>query len=684
MLGEDPRQVRYELLVGRLVRLSQKNKARLVCLSALLPSGQSLQDFVSWIRDDEDGEPVRSQWRPTRQRFAIAQYTGNSSTYRVDDDPDEITVTDFVTAVELSAGRKKSRRFPRESWDWVFATTWKLLDRRSSAMIYCPQKRSVVAGAKHLMKLLDSGALRGFDDPLTEVETSLLLEYLPADHPVAACLRVGVVVLHADVPRAVQRCMFRILANKSARLIVASPIIGQGIDLAVSIVVFQSLFNAGSLIKQSEFGNVAGRAGRAFADIDGQIVYVTSGKYIKDWKTLHRGLGDLSLLSGILLNITRLLDALHSRFETIDTAIIDRIIELDAVESVEDESLVQQLDDIDGALLQLIEEDGYDPIYASENLDEIFRSTLLAKKLRRRSDGVQSLIKSFLAARISRLAKYTSQQRRAAYLNAVRLRTLSGFEDLKKRVRPTIDEIEGIVNAEEHHYDSELIASRLVGLADEIFAFPDFTPKGLASDWMTVTRNWLLGASVATLVPEQLSFVEGALRFSLATALESFYVPDEPRSAVRIGSFFACGTILLSALFLLQDGMASREAAIVVAETIGTPASSRSEFRGFMRRNGQSMLRRLDRRTAMHLEEFLVGLRSSEDANQPTSEPVRVATVEGFAGDAWLFADGSITSTSISLQGTTEALPTNVPANGLFGTVKDGWFEPAVLRPVTR
>src|SRR5262249_2306600 len=69
MIGPSEREIRYETLVQRLLRRADAATRRIVCLSAILPEGKQLEDLTAWIRSDQPGGPVLSDWRPTRQRF---------------------------------------------------------------------------------------------------------------------------------------------------------------------------------------------------------------------------------------------------------------------------------------------------------------------------------------------------------------------------------------------------------------------------------------------------------------------------------------------------------------------------------------------------------------------------------------------------------------------------------------
>ena len=58
MIGPGDRELRYEVLVQRLLRRGDAGQRRIVCLSAVLPEGEHLEDLTAWIRSDVEGEPV--------------------------------------------------------------------------------------------------------------------------------------------------------------------------------------------------------------------------------------------------------------------------------------------------------------------------------------------------------------------------------------------------------------------------------------------------------------------------------------------------------------------------------------------------------------------------------------------------------------------------------------------------
>src|SRR5439155_25544338 len=77
MIGLEEREVRYEVQIQRLLRRADAATRRIVCLSAILPEGEELDDFVAWLSQDGDDNLVKSKWRPTRLRFGELTWSNN-------------------------------------------------------------------------------------------------------------------------------------------------------------------------------------------------------------------------------------------------------------------------------------------------------------------------------------------------------------------------------------------------------------------------------------------------------------------------------------------------------------------------------------------------------------------------------------------------------------------------------
>src|SRR5690606_39650658 len=87
----------------------------LVSLLSIFSSPQvpssTLFPYTTLFRSDEPGEPVRSDWRPTRQRFGALTWRGKDALLRLDFDENGPFLDKFV--VEKPARGKEDRKSTR-------------------------------------------------------------------------------------------------------------------------------------------------------------------------------------------------------------------------------------------------------------------------------------------------------------------------------------------------------------------------------------------------------------------------------------------------------------------------------------------------------------------------------------------------------------------------------------------
>jgi len=157
MIGLDEREIRYEVLLQRLLRRADADERRLVCLSAVLPEGKHLDHFVSWIRQDEPGEPVRESWRPTRQMFGRVSWRRDSARLDLEVEGEKPFLNAFIESQSPTGRREKL--FPADQAELVLATAWRLARDGHQVLVFAPQKRSVNSLANAVLKLHRQGLL---------------------------------------------------------------------------------------------------------------------------------------------------------------------------------------------------------------------------------------------------------------------------------------------------------------------------------------------------------------------------------------------------------------------------------------------------------------------------------------------------------------------------------------------
>jgi superfamily II DNA/RNA helicase len=676
MIGVQPRQLSYELLIDRVTRLSKSNSLRIVCLSALLPDGAEFERLVSWIRnDDPTAGGVRSDWRPTRQRFGTVEVASGAATYRIDSSPDEARIKRFLYT-EPIVRSPGIRKFPSKAWDWIIATAWRMLERRQSVMIYCPRKASTIAGVARIAQVLSSGILEGFDNPLTAVENALLDEWLPEKDPVAVCLRAGIVTLHADIPPPIKLCMYRILADQKARIILASPAIAQGVDVAVSAVIFQSLYKSKDLIHSDEFWNVAGRAGRAFADVDGQIIFVTHGRHLQTWANFVNKIGQVKFESGLSRIITRLIKTVSEQHGAPGFVNIEEIIERDV--PPEQFETQKQIDGVDQALLTLLEESDIRPEEAVERLDDLVRGTFLVRTMNARTAASQQLVTRILAARLRRVLTYSPALRRSAYLGSIRVRLSGAFEVLVAELRPIVTKLESELSqpAKSRAY----LLPTLVDLTQRILAFEEYAPEKPFPQGKEITEFWLGGDELSKSPFGQggLKFIESALCYQVVRAVEAIRDPAIEQSSVSIGALLSRGTTSIVALHLMQDGLRSRSAAHEIADWFDEDVVTISEIQRRIFEHLEVVRDFLEPRSLLVFNDYIDRLRRDRLRKMRVRDQVYpISMVTPYSGYAWIFPDHTVSTNEMDDIGVAkieDGLP--IPPGGILGVINNGLFTP--------
>src|SRR5262249_52736668 len=160
----------------------------------ILPEGDKIEDFVRWLRRDQPGDAVRSEWRPTRLRFGEGSWRGDHARLDVTGGGERSWGGKFVEAAKPPQGRRKDD-FPRDQTQLCLATAWRLIEDGQSVLIYCPERRSVDPFAEVIVDLHERGLLApvlGGDPNRIAVALSIGREWLGANHPILECLKLGI------------------------------------------------------------------------------------------------------------------------------------------------------------------------------------------------------------------------------------------------------------------------------------------------------------------------------------------------------------------------------------------------------------------------------------------------------------------------------------------------------------
>jgi superfamily II DNA/RNA helicase len=622
MIGPSEREVRYEVQIQRLLRRADAPQRRIVCLSAILPDGDQLQDFSAWLRRDDPGEAIKHAWRPTRLRFGEVIWNSPTARLNLRVGDERPFVPRFLTGAAppyfVPPKRLRTRLFPDDQPELSLATAWQLVGDGQTVLIYCPERRSVEPFAQVIVDLHERGALRSLltvDPALLQTAIALGEEWLGADSDILRCLRLGVALHHGALPTAYRKEVERLLRDGVLKVTVSSPTLAQGLNLSATAIVMHSLYRNGEKIKVSEFKNVIGRAGRAYVDVEGLVlfpIFETAKKRKHDeWVELIEDLGARELESGLIQLILALLLRMHARIGGDLNHMMDYIAnnadawtfpEIPREKADKRGRALKEwernLATLDTAILSLIGEADIPDDGIEAALDAILQSSLWHRRLLRLDDASAQGYRTTLLTRSRFIwARSTPAARRGYFLAGLGLEAGHALDALAPEANFLLVQANSALLA----LDGEAAIQAISAFAERVFGFYPFTPDPFPANWRDILRCWLLGESLAGVVAGQngdvLQFIEGGLVYRLPWAMEAVRVRaaangdvvgplglalDDHELGLAVPAV-ETGTMRRSASILIQAGFNSRLAAIKAVNDTEAAFTTGHELRAWLR-----------------------------------------------------------------------------------------------------
>lgn len=558
MIGPSEREIRYETLVQRLLKRTDAGGRRIVCLSAILPGGEELDDLTAWIRSDASGTPVRSEWRPTRQRFGALRWQGRAARLSFDLNRNGPFVDRFV---ELMSPRGRERRpYPRKASHLALFAAWKFAAQGKRALIFLTQANWVEGYGRQVVDLCNRGYLASLLEDKAAIARALEVgqEWLGDDHPAVVCLKAGVAVHHGRLPNPFLRELEILLSQGVLKVIIASPTLSQGLNLNAAVLLVPALYRAGTKVSGEEFANVAGRAGRAFVDVEGLILHVMFDRpdwRLPDWRSLVNSIRMRSLKSGLIQIVAEIITRLaregvlarDDAFEYLanareawvsaaeETAAIETVATVDFAEGddeetggiddkeeeIDEEPLSQLVERLDATVFGLIEALDADRADLPRLLDEALKGSLWARQIAREGDDTRTLHQSILEARAQLIWANTSPRaRKGHFAMGVGLEAGLAIDAMSAELEALIDR----ADAAALPGDEDELTAALAGLAERLLTIRPFVPEkknSLPPNWRLLLRQWISGVDVNLIGAPHMRVIEDAFTYRLVWALEA-------------------------------------------------------------------------------------------------------------------------------------------------------------------
>ena len=498
MIGLGEREVRYEAQIQRLLRRSDAAGRRIVCLSAILPDGHQLEDFAAWLTRDQPDGLIKDDWRPTRLRFGEVEWKGQHAQLNVSVGDEKPFIPKFVVPKRPTRGRAR-KLFPADQGELCIATAWRLVEEGQTVLVFCPMRRSVLPLAATIIEMHKRGHIDSMlAQPVSALATALAVgtEWFGPDHDILACLKLGVAVHHGALPTPYRKEVERLLREGVLRVTVSSPTLAQGLNLAATSLVFRGVRRGRDLLAASEFRNVVGRAGRAYIDVEGLVLYPmfdNMRQRRKDWQELVANQAGREMESGLLRLVAALLSRMSKRLGSSDAGQLVEYVAGQAAwefpvlasESTEEAGDARQrwdqhLASLDTAIFSLLGDSYVLDAEVEAKLDEILVASLFQRRLARYNEDVQKLLPAGLRAR----AKYiwrnsTPTQRRGYFLAGV---GLAAGKALDERA-PELERLLLAANVNIGVGDQEEAVAAITAFAEIAFGISPFRPERLIDGW---------------------------------------------------------------------------------------------------------------------------------------------------------------------------------------------------------
>lgn len=283
LLDNDVRGLRLEILLRRLQRAFADRGLQLLFLSAVVPNSK---EIATWLTQ---GEPVvvDSKWKPTKLRQGIF-YWGSDWKGRIRYRDEELElITDIQRSSDVQLGlfgteyNREVTAYPDTKYDIAIELALDFL-KASPTILFTAVRKHVDSIARNLQRRIQKirtadGSFHLAPDSKEELERLALKveRRLDEDFPLAAYIREGFAYHHGLLPDDLRRAIEATFRQGDLPILIATPTLAQGVNLPVHLMIVAHLNRGDSrpfLVR--DFRNIAGRAGRALHETEGQVIFV--------------------------------------------------------------------------------------------------------------------------------------------------------------------------------------------------------------------------------------------------------------------------------------------------------------------------------------------------------------------------------------------------------------------------
>ena len=527
---------------------------------------------------------------------------------------------------------QEKKPYPRRTSHLALFAAWEFAAQGKRTLIFSTQANWVEGYGKQVVELCKRGYLTSLLDDDTAIARALEvgIEWLGENHPAVASLRAGVAIHHGRLPSPFLRELEILLSEGVLKVIVASPTLSQGLNLNAAVLLVPALHRSGKMITGEELENVAGRAGRAFVDVEGLIVHVMFDQVnwrTQTWTALVASSKARTLKSGLIRIVAEILERLtregvlarRDAWEylanaregwkspqeeaamaapldpgaDVDPGDADSDVDKDAGhdedQKLKEEPLSELVERLDATVFGLIEALDVDRADLPKLLDEALEGSLWARQIEREAVGTHELQRKVFQARASLIwSTTTPEARRGHFAMGVGLEAGLTIDAMEEDLSALLDRADDAAITG----DLDELVEGLTGLAESLMVIRPFTlgkSSALPWNWRVVLKQWVSGADVTAIGVQNMKVVEEAFTHRLVWALEAVrtrrvsagWSPDSITGGAAAALETGVPQFMMS--MLIRAGLPSRRAAIAAIERTNPAFFTPAEMRAWLK-----------------------------------------------------------------------------------------------------
>ena len=267
LLGAEERYIKNEIFLTHVNEFASRNQIKMLLLSAVLPNANELADWVA----ADTSLVAKSEWKPALERLGLLLWDGKRVRLEWESEGKPFN-PNFVQKAPLGFGRRRNM-FPNNKKEAIAATAVRLA-KTGTVMIYSARANSIEGLAESVLLALGEHPENFlWDCSLWNVFESVCKEELSENDIILIAARKGVICHNNRLPTLVRIAMERLMRSKPPLIIIASSTLGQGVNVGISSIIVSTPYYDQNCISNRDFWNICGRAGRAFSDVEGKILY---------------------------------------------------------------------------------------------------------------------------------------------------------------------------------------------------------------------------------------------------------------------------------------------------------------------------------------------------------------------------------------------------------------------------